>query len=137
MLDCGRTLTVPFPVDPERVAEAEAALGRPLPPRHRARLLRDNGGEVEVEAHPAVERIWNLHPVRDDSDRRRLTRTVADIVRETEAAREWPNFPTGAISVAENGTGDRIMLDARGEYGWWDHETGATGPVIVRWEDDS
>jgi hypothetical protein len=37
------------------------------------RLLRDNGGDLKIAGD-----WWILHPVRDDTDRKRLKRTAAD-----------------------------------------------------------
>jgi cell wall assembly regulator SMI1 len=48
---------VAFPVDEERIAEAEAQLGRRLPPELRARLLRDNGAEIEVDGYPGDDPV--------------------------------------------------------------------------------
>jgi hypothetical protein len=53
-----------------------------------------------------------------------LTRTI-------EAADE---LPEGAIVVAENGTGDLLVLMAdRSEPAWWDHETGEMHPIRTDW----
>jgi hypothetical protein len=126
---------VPFPAGEELIAAAEEVLGRRLPSAHRARLLHDNGGDIQVKGYPGDDPGWTLHPVRDRSDRRRLKRTMADIVTETDAAREWRSFPADAIAVAENGTADRIVLTSSGSYAWWDHETGETAPVVVIWNE--
>jgi hypothetical protein len=102
--------------------------------------MRDNGGEITAmpirEEHPAdFDPYWDLHPVWDDSDRRRAVRTVSHIVRETAEARAWPDFPDGAIPVASNGTADRlIVLSDSNEILYWNHEDGSTLPVRVWWE---
>ena len=80
---------MPFPVDVSLIQEAERQLGRKLPPDHRVRLHRLNGGNIQ-----AVGDYWNLFPVWDSTDRRRMTRTANHIVRETKAARkERQGFP--------------------------------------------
>ena len=83
---------MPFPVDVSLIQEAERQLGRKLPPDHRVRLHRLNGGNIQ-----AVGDYWNLFPVWDSTDRRRMTRTANHIVRETKAAREgaagFPEIP--------------------------------------------
>ena len=45
---------MPFPVGEDRIEEAEAQLGRTLPAALRDRLMRDNGGEIEVDAGLAL-----------------------------------------------------------------------------------
>jgi SMI1/KNR4 family protein SUKH-1 len=121
---------MPFPVDQSFIEAAERQLGRTLPRNLRKRLLRDNGGEVE-----AADDDWNLHPVFDTTDRRRIKRTANHIIRETELARQWRGFPPDAIAIAENGTGDRLIVRRDSdEIEIWYHETGETEPVSVKWE---
>lgn len=108
-----------FPVTEDKIQAAEETLGRRLPDSLRERLLQNNGGEViDDEGND-----WILHPVRDDSDRKRLARTANDIIRETESAREWEDFPENAIAIANDGTGDLIVLlpDYDAFY-IWSHE---------------
>lgn len=103
---------------------AEAGLGARLPAALRLRLIRDNGGEIEVG-----DDIFELFKVLDTSDRVRLARTSArDIVRENQSAREWQGFPTGVVAIADNGAGDMLVLalegSSLGERAFvWDHET--------------
>ena len=52
------------------------------------------------------EECWILHPVFDGGDLRRIKRTTNHIVHETQEARQWSNFPTGAIAVASDGGGN-------------------------------
>jgi hypothetical protein len=107
-----------FPVDKSRIDDEEVKLGKKLPALLRARLGRENGGELR-----AAGEVWWLHPVWDATDRRTIARTANHIARETESARGWAGFPEGAIAIAENGSGDRlILLDE--EIHIWDHETG-------------
>lgn len=115
---------MPFPVDRRFIERAEQQLGRSLPETFVRRLLEDNGGEVEVAGD-----TWQLHPVFDDSDRKRMGRTANHILRETEVARGWNGFPAEAIAIGANGSGDRLVLLPSGErFGetvyCWDHETG-------------
>ena len=130
---------MPFPVNEERVVAAEEELGRCLPDELRHRLMRDNGGEVEAAAprQGAEEHFdphWELHPVWDDSDRKRAARSASHIVRETAEARGWDRFPAEAIAIASNGTGDRLILrPGSDELALWDHETGQVLAVRVSW----
>lgn len=114
-----------FPLDMQFVKRAEAKLGRKLPLGYVAHMCRDNGGEVSAGTD-----FWNLFPIFDDSDRKRLKRTCNDIVRETASARQWPDFPNEALAIGNNGGGDLLVLLAEAEdrytetVYWWDHETG-------------
>jgi hypothetical protein len=117
-----------FPVSEDKIAAAEAALGRSLPTVLRERLLADNGGEAEDHNGDG----WFLHPVRDDSDRKRLSRTANDIVRETEAAREWDEFPADAVAIAGDGRGDAlVLLPGSDEIYIWSHEGEPLEPTTL------
>lgn len=119
-----------YPIDESRISAAEQELGRRLPAALRRRLLRNNGGEVE-----AADDSWQLHPVWDDTDMRTARKTTNHIVRETASARKWSRFPADALSLAENGTGDRIVLLAgKDEPYLWDHETGAMEAISWKLE---
>lgn len=122
-----------FPVTEARVLAAEAALGWRLPEMLRTRLMVENGGEVQVGDDP--DNIWWLHPVWDDSDRKRMGRTANHVIRETEIARKWGRFPEDAAAIAGNGTGDFLIV-RRGDdrIYWFSHETGDTVSVDVTWK---
>ena len=62
-----------------------------------------------------------------------MRRRAGHIVRETNEARTWPQFPADAIAIAGNGTGDRLIV-RNGAVAWWDHETGETYAVRLRWQ---
>lgn len=94
-----------FPTELKFIEAAERDLGVALPAAFRTRLLTNNGGEVE-----ALEDIWELNPVLDTSDRRRIARTASHMVSETISAREWPGFPTGAVSIASDGEGNHLVF---------------------------
>lgn len=118
-----------FPVDEVAVITGEEHLGRSLPDALRTRLMRDNGGEVRT-----TDDIWQLHPVFDRSDRKRIARTANHILRETAAAKDWWGFPEDAVAVAANGAGDLlILLPEDDRIHRWSHETAATEPVNVLW----
>lgn len=118
-----------FPVDARWIQQAEAELGRALPPWLRNRLMAQNGGTLRVEGEP-----WPLHPVFDGSDRKRTARTANHIVLETREARKWRTFPADAIAIAKNGFGDQIVLRADSDVPeFWDHEAGEVLPVATDW----
>jgi hypothetical protein len=118
---------MPFPDEHKFIEAAELALGIKLPLSYKGRITPNNGGEIN-----AAEDTWQVHPVFDTSDRKRINRTSNDICRETKAARHWARFPQTAVAFAANGTGDRLIflphpedLIRLGETVYfWDHETG-------------
>jgi hypothetical protein len=122
---------VAFPVDEARIAAAEEALGRRLPHGLRERLRRDNGGEIPVEGYPGDD-VWQLHPVWDDGDRKRMARTASHVVRETDEHGEL--LPEGTVVIGDNGSGDLLVLPAGSDNpAWWDHETGDLQPITTDW----
>lgn len=126
---------MPFPVDPMFIERAEKQLGRALPEALINRLRSENGGEVE-----AAGDTWQLHPVFDDSDRKRIARTANHVLRETEVARCWSGFPAEALVIGSNGSGDHLVLIPEGHrfrdtVYWWDHETGALNLVANTFAD--
>jgi hypothetical protein len=126
-----------FPLDIQFVKRAEARLGRKLPLGYVVKMCRDNSGQVATG-----DDEWQLYPIFDDSDRKRLKRTCNDIVRETASARDWPGFPPGALAIGSNGGGDHLVLLADPETDryteavyWWDHETDALHKVADAFEE--
>ena len=117
---------MPLQVNSRYIDAAESKLRLAFPPAYRNRITMRNGGEIEFAAEP-----WFLHPISDDSDFDRLRRSWDDVVRQTEVARRWCGFPQDAVSIADNGGGDRLILvpgagsDAAPVLARWDHETGA------------
>ena len=115
---------MPFNLSEEQLAQTEKELGARLPEEYREAMMADNGGEVSTE-----EDDWEFYPIRDTSDRKRLSRTCNHIVKETESARGFGNFPENAIAIAGNGLGDQMVL-VREEASFkstvylWLHETG-------------
>jgi hypothetical protein len=116
---------MPFTTEQKFIIRVQEALGRRLPSTYVGRMLRSNGGSVEVD-----DDVWVMHPVRDDSDRKRLARTCNDVVRETTSAREWKTFPESAVAIGANGSGDLLVLMAEASDRFreavyvWEHETG-------------
>lgn len=116
---------MPFPLNIRFIKKAEERLGRNLPHAYKARMLRENGGELLTGTD-----CWQLFPILDDSDRKRLKRTCNDIVYESKQATNRPGFPKDAVAIGTNGGGDLLVLLAEpgsNQFGdavlWWDHET--------------
>jgi hypothetical protein len=117
---------MPFPTALEFILEAEQQLAVRFPESFRTHLLQLNGGEVEV-----ADDSWQIHPVFDKSDRKRMARSANHVVHETSRARSWAGFPSLAVTIATNGAGDRLVLlpstDEPQRLGGavyrWNHET--------------
>ena len=120
---------MPFDLAESFIAATERELGAELPVSYKAAMALSNGGELEV-AHE----VWQLHPIADTSDRKRLARTANHIVLETSSLEAWPNFPANAVTIAANGSGDHlILMHKEGVFSSqvfrWSHETGALQKV--------
>lgn len=123
---------MPLPVDDKFILEAEQNLGIKLPNSYKGRMRIHNGGEIE-----AMDDVWQVYPVFDTSDRRRIIKTSNHIVREATVARQWPSFPPKAVPFASNGSGDLLVflpdeedksqLSERIYY--WNHETGESEQI--------
>jgi hypothetical protein len=119
-----------LPVTEERVRDAERELGREFPPTLRRRLLRENGGDIEVAGYPGDDASWQLHPVWDPTDRRTAARSAAHIVHQTNEVGSGSGVPDGAVVIAGNGSGDLLLLLADDDRAyWWDHETHLVRPI--------
>lgn len=118
---------MPFPIDLKYIEQAEQELGVTLPEIFKAKMMKENGGEVGTDKEG-----WTLFPFLDKSDNKRISRTNNDIVLETRNARQWNKFPKDAVAIGENGSGDYLLLQPIDKsknqiseipYSWW-HETG-------------
>ena len=126
---------MPFDISEELVVATEQRLGGRLPDRYRSAMMRSNGGSVEV-----ADDVWDLHPIADTSDRKRLGRTANHIIAETALCQEWPSFPRSAIAIAANGAGDRLVIkrgarDFESTVYMWSHETGSCDVVADEFSD--
>jgi hypothetical protein len=83
-----------------------------------------NGGTLAIDGED-----WELHPILDETDAKRIARTCNDVVQETKEAQAWAGFPKEALAIASNGAGDRLVLLRSGDdnYGEtvyvWNHES--------------
>lgn len=103
---------MPFNLSEEQLAQTEKELGSKLPREYREAMKLDNGGEASTE-----EDDWEFYPIKDTSDRKRLSRTCNHIVSETESCKGFGNFPENAVAIASNGLGDQmVFLKESGQY---------------------
>lgn len=98
-------------------------------------MAQDNGGTVGVE-----DEDWELYPIADGSDRKRISRTANHIFRETALWAQTAGWPPGALAIASDGMGNAlIFLKIQGEYRdkiyRWDHETGHSVEVAAKFGD--
>ncbi len=115
---------MPFDLAESFLLDAERELGASLPKSYRLAMLRENGGELATD-----EDDWQQYPIADTSDRKRLSRSVNHILKETESCRGWARFPENAVAIAGNGAGDQLVLLRQNgvftpEVYAWLHESG-------------
>ena len=123
---------MPFPITVAEIAKTEAKTGFKFPLGLKARLSKDNGGEVRVG-----DDNWWLIPFLDTTDRKRIARTCNDIVRETTQMRSGQTFQQMRSSLlkTELVTTSSSVLKLRDQKSlaetiyFWDHETGQHEPV--------
>ena len=96
---------MPWPVEQKYIDDAQIALGVRFPRNFVARLRESNGGEVTID-----RQTWWFHPVWDKSDKKRLSPTSNDIVRETKYARTLPGFPPSGVVIAHGLGPERLIL---------------------------
>lgn len=129
---------MPFPIEPNYIAQTEDELGVLFPTRFKAKMIQENGGELSTK-----EDDWQLYPFFDRSDKKRMSRTCNHIGLETKQAKEWRNFPAHAIAIASNGSGDHLILLPENDnekqlseviYAWW-HEEGIPNKIADSIED--
>ncbi len=120
---------MPFDLPESFVQKFETEVGARLPESFRQSLMRENGGEIETD-----DDVWFQFPIADSSDRKRLSRTSNDILKETKSAKEWQGFPQQGFVIAENGSGDFLVLLQEGDSFQatvfvWRHESASLSEV--------
>ena len=96
---------MPFTLDERFIVAAEQKLGASLPHSYRQAMMASNGGQVLVH-----DDVWDLHPILDTSDRKRVKRSCNDILYETAFMRDWPGWPENALAIDSNVGGDRLVM---------------------------
>jgi len=98
-------IPVPSGIADTEVQKTEAKLGIKFPESFRREMMTSNGGEILTD-----DDGWTQYPILDASDRKRLSRTCNDIVKETASAKEWDGFPVNGVAIASNECGDQLFL---------------------------
>jgi len=124
-----------FNLDEIYIKKAEEHLGALLPEAYKKEMMQNNGGTIILE-----DEEWELFPIADSSDKKRIARTCNHIVYETNQAKKWSNFPKNALAIASNGSGDLLTLKQdNGKYldkiYIWNHETGKLNIVANSFEE--
>ena len=89
---------MPFPVEPKYIQAAEQSLGIQLPPRFKARLSAENGGEILLEPDNE-DSSCTLLPVFDTSDKKRLRHTCNHIAKDWRQSMRRLPAPIARISA--------------------------------------
>ena len=125
---------MPFTVDEKWIKEAESKLNVIFPLSYRETISKENRGHLTIK-----DETWDLYPVWDKADRKRLKRTCNDIVHETKVCYDCTGFPSKAVAIATNGCGDQlILLPEEGTNKlnetlyFWSHETGEYEPLVEK-----
>ena len=112
-----------FPVEEKYIEIAEAELGAKFPDSFRKRMMKLNGGGVEVATD-----YFQLYPFYDTSDKKRIKRTCNSIVHETNNSRNYYRLPPNLITIGNNGGGDELVYRIENNkinptVYWFNHET--------------
>lgn len=115
---------MPFEISEEEIKKTEDELGARLPHDYREAMKVENGGEGVTK-----EDDWEFYPIRDTSNKKKISRTCYHIINETESCHGFGYFPEHAIAIANNGFGDQMIFLKEGNtYAdtvyLWLHESG-------------
>jgi hypothetical protein len=111
---------VGLPTNESCIAEAERNGHFRFPLWWKRALLSSNGFAVEANGEN-----WDAFPVMDRSSRKHISRSANHVLQETAVFRDFRGFPTDAVAIAGNGSGDcLIFIEGEDDVYVWDHETG-------------
>lgn len=96
---------MPFPTQEDVILETEKELGCRFPTSFRNKMMKENGGEVDI-----FDDNWQLFPFYDKTNRKTISRTCNSISKETERARTYRDFPQNAIVIGKNAMGDFLVF---------------------------
>ena len=116
---------MPFPLPESELEKTEMEIGAVFPSSYRLAMIQSNGGSVEAD-----DDVWELFPIRDQSTKKHMSRTCNDVLYETKQAQGWKTFHENAYALANNGTGDLLVMFRKGkefenEIFHWGHEDGS------------
>lgn len=123
---------MPFPIERKYIEETEKELDLEFPESFKLKMEIENGGELATD-----EEDWFLIPFLNKADNKRISRTANHIIRETNEAKNCGNFPQNGIVIADNNSGDHLILlpeegnskKLKNEIYQWLHETGEVTEV--------
>jgi hypothetical protein len=126
---------MPFALTEVQLSKSEEVIGARFPSAYRERIKRLNGGAVLAAAD-----VWQVIPIRDTTDRKRLSRSANHVILETRAFSNWRYWHENAYAIAENGSGDALVIFRKGpgfepEVFVWRHEDGAIELVAKSFSD--
>ena len=124
-----------FDLSEQQLQSTESEVGAMFPDSYRLHMMKSNGGECAAKSD-----YWNIIPIRDTSDRKRLSRTANHVLVETKSFSEFPSWHEGAFAIAENGTGDALVMFLKGQrfepqVFYWCHEDGSLEQVAGDFSD--
>ena len=79
----------------EQPQATENEIGARFAESYRQQMMPSNGGEID-----AASDYWNLIPLRDTSDRKRLFRTANHVLAETKSFSGFPLWHENAFEIA-------------------------------------
>jgi|GEM_PF-268264 len=87
------------------ITKTQLELGIVFPKVFKDKMMVENGGEIKLSGDS-----WMIYLFSDNSGRGRTRRFSQNIAGETKNVRKWSNFPAGAVAIAENDSGDRLVF---------------------------
>jgi len=123
-----------FDLDEKYIKKAEEILGTLLPNAYKNEMMQNNGGTICID-----DEVWELFPIADTSDKKRISRTCNHIIHETNQAKRWSDFPKNALAIASDSCGNLLIFkQENGKYldeiYLWNHETGELSMVANSFE---
>jgi len=112
-----------FDLDKKYIDKVEKTLEATLPSAYKKSMMQSNGGTIELD-----DEVWELFPIQDNSDKKRISRSCNHILHETQIAKEWNGFPQGSLAIASNDIGDLLIFKKDDDryidtVYKWSHET--------------
>jgi len=110
--------------DLKYILDLEKKLEVMLPITYKQIMKQNNGGTIYLD-----EDDWELFPIEDKLDKKRISRTCNHVIYETNRAKEWVNFPRKSLVIASDGSGNFLIFRHNNtkysdEIYSWNHETG-------------